>query len=223
MDVREKFEKMTAEYGDDNLNERPREHYLEQYQAADPLDMMMRTRIPYDEGTREFHVTMCGRGYYVSYPDFNIRKEDESDTSYHVLLEFPKAQTYVMRYLTESRFAPDHGQTVTFRDIKNGELYFKPFQGRCLMRLKYGFGFKIDKFEKGMQRMGGKKVKYGDAGYEFEFLPGLKMTFILWEGDDEFEPNSQILFSDNFGTVLATEDCVVAGDISITSLKGLAQ
>ncbi|MBQ4046573.1 MAG: DUF3786 domain-containing protein, partial [Lachnospiraceae bacterium] len=130
---------------------------------------------------------------------------------------------YVMRYLTESRFAPDHGQTVTFRDIKNGELYFKPFQGRCLMRLKYGFGFKIDKFEKGMQRMGGKKVKYGDAGYEFEFLPGLKMTFILWEGDDEFEPNSQILFSDNFGTVLATEDCVVAGDISITSLKGLAQ
>ena len=27
-----------------------------------------------------------------------------------------------------------------------------------------------------------------DAAYEFEFLEGLRLCFVLWEGDEEFPP-----------------------------------
>ncbi len=42
---------------------------------------------------------------------------------------------------------------------------------------------------------------------------------MVWEGDEEFPPNAQILYSANFETGFAAEDRVVAGDILISAIK----
>ena len=70
-----------------------------------------------------------------------------------------------------------------------------------------------------MEKLGAQKLKYGDAGYELELLPGYAMRLIVWAGDDEFPPNSQILYSDNFAEGFSAEDRVVAGDILISVVK----
>ena len=46
------------------------------------------------------------------------------------------------------------------------------------------------------------------------------MQILAWEGDDEFPPNAQVLYTDNFEEGFAPEDRVVAGDILITAIKG---
>lgn len=58
---------------------------------------------------------------------------------------------------------------------------------------------------------------HGDAGYLFELIGGYRMELILWEGDEEFPPSSQILYSDTFAEGFSAEDRVVAGDILITA------
>ena len=45
------------------------------------------------------------------------------------------------------------------------------------------------------------------------------MKILIWQGDEEFPPNAQILYSDNFAEGFAAEDRVVAGDILITTIK----
>ena len=70
-----------------------------------------------------------------------------------------------------------------------------------------------------MEKLGAKKLPHGDAAYELELLPGYAMQLIVWAGDDEFPPNSQILYSDNFADSFAAEDRVVAGDILISIVK----
>ena len=70
-----------------------------------------------------------------------------------------------------------------------------------------------------MERMGAKKLAHGDAAYEFTILGNYKMQIIVWQGDEEFPPNSQILYSDNFEKGFAPEDRVVAGDLAITAIK----
>ena len=52
-------------------------------------------------------------------------------------------------------------------------------------------------------------------------MDNLFVKFILWAGDDEFPPSSQILFSDNFAASFAAEDLAVVGDISINMMKAL--
>ena len=90
-----------------------------------------------------------------------------------------------------------------------------------MMRLAYGYGSKLSVFEKKMEKLGARKLELGDISYEFEFLNDHFVRFILWEGDEEFPPSSQILFSDNFPLSFEAEDLAVVGDVSIGALKKL--
>ena len=128
-------------------------------------------------------------------------------------------QTFLLRWLLEGKNVPAKGQFKTFREMPWGELYIQPFTGRCLTRAAFTFGTRVAKFAAAMEKLGGTKLPHGDAGYELELLPGFAMRLIVWEGDDEFPPNSQILYSDNFETAFSPEDRVVAGDILISVVK----
>ena len=66
-------------------------------------------------------------------------------------------------------------------------------------------------------------VKHGDIAYQLEIFPGYLVQMILWEGDEEFPPSSQILFSDNFPISFQAEDMAVMGDVIIGSLKSYAK
>ena len=67
--------------------------------------------------------------------------------------------------------------------------------------------------------MGAEPVPHGDAGFRFTLVGGYQMQILVWEGDEEFPPSAQVLYSDNFAEGFAAEDRVVAGDILISTLK----
>ena len=77
-------------------------------------------------------------------------------------------------------------------------------------------------FRSAMEKIGATPLEHGDIAYEFEVIDGFRVQMILWAGDDEFPPSSQILFSDNFPIAFQAEDMAVVGDISITMIKALA-
>ena len=45
------------------------------------------------------------------------------------------------------------------------------------------------------------------------------MRILVWEGDEEFPPNAQVIYSDNFAQGFAAEDRVVSGDILISVIR----
>jgi hypothetical protein len=100
-----------------------------------------------------------------------------------------------------------------------GEMYIKPYTGRVLTRAAFTFGTRLAAFKAGAEKMGAAPVQHGDAGYEFNLIGDFRMRILVWEGDDEFPPNAQVLYSDNFATGFAAEDRVVAGDILISVIK----
>ena len=88
-----------------------------------------------------------------------------------------------------------------------------------LTRAAFTFGTRVEKFAAACEKMGALRLPHGDAGYQFDFLGGYRMQIMVYAGDDEFPPNSQVLYSDNFETGFAAEDRVVAGDLLITAIK----
>jgi len=193
----------------------PFAHYCELWKQLDPAEAAKRCRVPYDETAGELALTMLGVTYWLRWPDFAIRADREDGFA---LRNIP-AQILLMRYLTEAHPAPFGGKFLTFRETPWGEVYLKPFTGRCLNRAAFTFGTRIGAFRAAMEKLGARKLPHGDAAYEVEFLPGLLMQMIVWEGDDEFPPNSQILFSDNFPACFAAEDLVVSADVLIGDCK----
>ena len=214
---------MDFPYEKDSKERMPYEHYMEIYRGLNPEDISSRANIPYNAESRTFTLRLMGVTYQVSWPDYEVRHLDREDLQYYPLEGAANARILVLRYLTEGAAAPATGKFLTYREVPWGEVYFKQFQGRCLFRLAYGFGNKLQKFRKIMEKLGARKLPHGDAGYEFEFLNGLYLQFLLWEGDEEFPPSAQILFSDNFPVAFVMgEDMAVVGDVSIGALKALS-
>ena len=213
---------MEFPYEKDNKERIPLEHYLEEYRKLDPEEAALRCGVAYDPKNRQFHIRLLGYSYLVDFPEFDVHKEEEGQEGVFLLLSQAAAKIIVLRFLISGQMVKSAGKYLTYREVPWGEVYFRQFEGRCLARLKFRFGFKIDAFCAAMEKMGAEKISMGDAAYEFEFINGLHVRFILWEGDDEFPPSSQILFEDNFPYAYQAEDLAVVGDLSISTLKGLA-
>ncbi len=193
----------------------PFAHYCRQWAEMDPQAAAARSRVPYDERAGVFQLTLLGVRYSLRWPDFAIEAEGGAGFA---LTNVP-AQILLMRYVMSAVPAPSGGRFLTFRETPWGDVYLKPFTGRCLNRAAFTFGPRLAAFRAAMERCGAQPLTHGDASYQVEFLPGLFLQIILWEGDDEFPPNSQILFSDNFSAVFSAEDRVVCADILISSVK----
>ena len=208
---------------ENHKEEVPFEHYLEKYEALDPKEAAERLNILYDASAGVFRLRFMGREYEVDYPLFAVHPAERSGGEADLFQSSIPARTFLLRYLLEGQYVRGSGRFMTFREVPTyGELYIQPFTGRCLKRLTYGFGYKLNALAEAMEHIpGAKKISVGDAASEFELINGYRMQFIFWEGDEEFPPSAQILYSDNFQFGFHPEDMVVAGDLSITTLKML--
>ena len=197
---------------ENHKEEVPFAFYEEKFRALAPASVAARLADVKWDG-KEFTVTLLGREYAITHPEYAIRALDGGK-----LPPLP-VQTFLLRYLLECRDVAWRGEWKTFREMPWGEMYIKPYTGRVLTRAAFTFGFRTAALKAAAEKMGAQPVKHGDAGFQFELIGGYKMQILVWEGDDEFPPNAQVLYSDNFAEGFAAEDRVVAGDILITSIK----
>ena len=197
---------------ENNKEEVPFSYYEGLFQKLNPVGVAERLPDVKWDG-KEFYVNLLGVEYAIAHPIYGIRAVGEGK-----IPPLP-TQTFLLRYLLEGKKVMSTGKWLTFREMPWGELYIKPYTGRVLTRAAFTFGTRVDAFKKAAEAMGATPVQHGDAGYAFNLIGDYQMQILVWAGDEEFPPNAQILYSDNFVDGFAAEDRVVAGDILITSIK----
>lgn len=193
----------------------PFEYYLDLYAKMDVAEVTERTGINYNTSEGCFEMRLLYASYRLYWPVFRI----ESDQTDALALNSIPAQIYLIRFLLEGKACAGNGSFLTYREMPWGDVYLTPFTGRCIKRAAFTFGTRIDAFRRACESMNAVPIRYGDAAYQIEVMPGFEIRMIVWEGDDEFPPNSQILFTDNFGVSLSAEDRTVTGDLVITEIK----
>ena len=197
---------------ENHKEEVPFAHYEGLFRELDPREVTARvTDVTFEEGA--FRVTLLGRTFAISHPDCVFTALDGGS-----LPPLP-TRTFLLRYLLESKTLPFGGSWKTFREMPWGEMYIKPYTGRVLTRAAFTFGTRVNAFRAAAQKLGATALSHGDAGFQFDLIGPYRMQILVWEGDDEFPPNAQILFSDNFPQAFSAEDRTVVGDLFITDLK----
>ncbi|MBE6960582.1 MAG: DUF3786 domain-containing protein [Ruminococcaceae bacterium] len=196
---------------ENNKEEVPFSYYENLFSGLNPQETVERTNVKWDG--KEFYVNLMGREYAISYPNYALRALDGGK------LPPLSVQTFLLRYLLESKAVAWQGAWKTFREMPWGEMYIKPYTGRVLTRAAFTFGTRIAAFRAACEKMGGIQLPHGDAGYQFNLIGDFQIQILVWEGDEEFPPNAQVIYSDNFADGFAAEDRVVAGDILISTIK----
>jgi hypothetical protein len=193
-------------------------HYLSIYGTLRPEDISRRCALAFDAGKSAFALRVMGAEYLAAFPDFKATPLSGADfcSRYGRLL--------ILKYLCEGRYCAGVGGQIAYEALPWGEVYYRNFRGRCVGRLARAFGGDAGALERVTREhpeLRAEKLRQGDAGYTFEFINGLYMTLIVWEGDDEFPPSAQILFSDNFAFAFGAEDVAAAAEFAVEYLSSL--
>ena len=166
-------------------------------------------------GLSAFRMKFLGREVLLRYPEMELSYADgEAITN-------PSIRILLARAVMEGMGKSAAGQYLAYAEVPWGNVYLQQFTGRCIMRLAFGFGFKLEQFEKACLALGGQAGSGADKVFTIEFLDGLFVKLLMWGPDDEFPPSAQILFSDNFPAMYTAEDMAVVGDVLISALKAV--
>ena len=190
----------------------PMEHYKAVFAAADPEALSQRSCVPYANG--KFSLTLLGRPVTVSWPEMESRFADDGTQT------ASNTRILLARLILEGTLVASAGKLLAYTDMPWGNVYAQQFRGRCILRLAGTYGSNLPGFDAAAARVAGVKADSGDRSYDLPFLEGLTVRLILWEGDEEFRPTAQILFSDNFSSAFSAEDIAVVGDVLLNAMKG---
>jgi hypothetical protein len=170
-------------------------------------------------GESAFRIPFLGREYRVSYSAFEFVPEGETPPGKEVPLQ---EQVLILHYVMAPA-ASLSGNWVAYREIPGATFYFSAFVKRAVDPLKKMFGRNAALLEKHAKALGGIPIDAGDMGYEFRLFPKVPIQLILWEGDEEFPAEANILFDESIGDLLSPEDIAWLAGMLVYRLMGLSK
>jgi len=120
----------------------------------------------------------------------------------------------LLHYLIRADGNPLTGKWVAYKDIPGGLLYAAVFARRVTEPLQRRFGKSANSFRETGIKSGGEPVGIGDASFVLRAFPRVPLQYVLWEGDEEFPPSTQLLFDASVDHYLFLEDIVVLGQVT---------
>ncbi|QTA80941.1 Uncharacterized pritein, DUF3786 [Desulfonema limicola] len=148
-----------------------------------------------------FRVPFLNRIYYINYPEFEFKDTAEPDKEIPI-----QEQVLILHYMTGVSINNSTNNWIAYREVEGAGFYFNVFVKRAIDPLKKTFGNNVQGLIKSANQLDCKEIDAGDAGFEFQVLPHAPVQVILWEGDEEFESEANILFKDNIGDYFSPED-----------------
>jgi len=148
-------------------------------------------------------VEYLNQSYQVTFPDIQISLVKGK-------AEVPiKDKILILHYLTLAKGTPIANKSIAFQELPEGASYFPTFSKRSIEPITKHFGREPHRLIEAAERLDGHKVDYGDAAVTINGFSRVPVTLVLWRGDEEFPPRSNILFDASIPGYLSTYDITV--------------
>ena len=111
---------------------------------------------------------------------------------------------------------------VPFRDVKNAGPFAPAFERNILKPFAMTFAGKTRELKYAAEKMGGRPVRQGDAGYILNAFSCIPMQYLFWDQDEEFPAQGNILFDYSVTDFIHVESTVTLAEEGIIRLAELA-
>jgi len=118
----------------------------------------------------------------------------------------------IIHYFTQAKGTPFANKPVTYRELKEGSLYAPVFYQRAIKPLVRYFGDQPHRLLDIAAALGGQKANHGDAAVTINAFPRVPVTLVLWQGDDEFAPEGNLIFDSTIPDYLTSDDTHALGE-----------
>jgi hypothetical protein len=128
-----------------------------------------------------------------------------------------------LHYLIAGGVKKQSGTMIAYREVAPALFYESNFYKRSVKLLVNCFGENPHKLVETGVALGGQVAAFGDAAVTINVLPYFPMTFIIWQGSEEFPPDGNILFDQTAKTWFVAEDLSVVAGLAVYELIGASK
>jgi hypothetical protein len=93
---------------------------------------------------------------------------------------------------------------VSVKELKSAHFFTGPHELK-IQPLLDCYGNDLERFRKAAEGARGEVLDLADAAYMFQAFPKVPLYYLLWRGDEEFEPRLSILFDRSIEHHLAAD------------------
>ena len=108
-------------------------------------------------------------------------------------VDYPLLELLFLVYLLNAGSDSLSHEMISVQELKDSHFFQGPHELR-LGPLLERYGYDPNRFKKAAESLGGEAQKLADVAYKIPAFPKVPIYYLLWEGDDEFEPRLSILF-----------------------------
>lgn len=155
------------------------------------------------DSKRVITTTYLNQSYLISISDHGISLKDSEEV-------IPlRDKILIVHYLSQAKGTPLSNKAISYKELPEGASYFPTFSKRAIKPVVEHFSKEPEGLVAVATKLGGYKANYGDIAVTINAFPRVPITFVLWQGDDEFPPEGNILFDSNIPDYLPIEDIIV--------------
>lgn len=164
----------------------------EDLRMADPESVCRNALVHFDRDRNAYAFVFLNNPFHC-FPAREVIEPAESNRCNHDEFNFHLA---VLHYLLEAAPVGVKGGWISEKEIPGGELFFRGHHKLPVDPLKDLFGTRPELFQAVAARVGGIPMDMGDMAFQFRILPRIPLVLVLWQGDDEFDPELKVLFDE---------------------------
>jgi hypothetical protein len=175
-------------------------HYWVDLEKKD-LTVLCENTLAQAFSSEDIVLPILGREILVDRKNHSLRHKNQGEWEpvTHPLLEL-----LVLVYLLNAGPQLLTRELVSAQQLKTAHFFQGPHElnlGRVLER----FGRDLKGFRRAAESLGGEAQSLADAAFKIPALPKVPLYYLLWQGDDEFEPRISVLFDRSIESHLSAD------------------
>jgi len=152
---------------------------------------------------QEVAIQYLNQLYRITMPNIEILLTDSQE---EVSI---RDKVLILHYLLSAKGTPITNKLIAFKELPGGGNYFRTFSKRAIEPLVEHFGEQPHVLIDTAGKLGGHTVAYGDVAVTVNAFSRVPVTIVLWQSDEEFPPQGDILFDTAISDYLSTYDVTV--------------
>jgi len=152
---------------------------------------------------KEIIIEYLNQSYHITIPNIEVLLTDSQEK---VSI---RDKVLILHYLLSAKGAPITNRLIAFKELPGGGNYFRTFSKRAIEPLVEHFGEQPHGIIGVTARLGGRKGDFGDVAVTVNAFSRVPITIVLWQGDEEFPAQGDILFDASISDYLTTYDVTV--------------
>jgi len=174
---------------------------------ADIEQQCLKSGAQYIPSQKVIIIDHLNQSYRISFPDGEV-----SLTTGEEAVPM-RDKILILHYFTRAKGTPLSSKMITYKELPDGINYYPTFFKRTIDPIVNNFGNEPHRLLDVAQALGGHKSDYGDLAVTINVFSLVPITPVLWQGDEEFAPDGNILFDSTITDYLPTEDITIICEI----------